>query len=120
MEDPSTPALPNISPSISQELMINTCTKLSRFIKHDDNNDYILDVIWSPVNKMLRQDKNLKLTTEEEFLEKAKNYPDGDFISKVKNLANAAETSVTSWGGLFREGTYFIFSACSAPIIPHI
>jgi len=111
MEDPSTPTFPNISSSISQKSMMDTCTILSRVIKPKDDKDFILHFLWIFVQKILDQDKSLKLATEDEFLEKAKNYLDGDFISKVKDMADPAENPVTSlrWCNLFSDGTYSIF-----------
>ena len=120
MEDPSTPELPSISPSISMELMMYTCKTLTRVIQPQDKDDWILQSLWRPVNDMLEQDRTLKLATKDEFAGKVNNYPGGDFIGKVKNIAIASQKSITNWGSLFSDGMYFIFSACSAPIISHI
>ena len=62
---------------------------------------------------MFEQDKNLKPAAKDEFLQKVKSYPEGDFIGKVKDLAelkaDAAEKPVTRWSALFSDSTYSIF-----------
>jgi hypothetical protein len=74
--------------------------------KIPNDSDTILRRLWMVVHSMLEQDKTLKPTDKAEFLQKVKNYPEEKFISKVKDKANAAQESVTSWGGLFSEGMY--------------
>lgn len=102
---------------------METCDKLSRVITpqdEDKSDDWFLDALWGNVYPMLARDRGIKLTTRDEFIEKAKSYPGGGFIDRVKDVANAGEKSATSWGCLFNDGMYFIFSACSALIISHI
>jgi hypothetical protein len=71
---------------------------------------------WNSVNNILKQDKNLKPATKDEFLEKVKSYPEEDFIGNVKDVANAGEKSATSWGGLFSDCTLPAVLSVSFPI----
>lgn len=97
---------------------MDTCERLERLIRPQDENDSILDSVWGFVYLMLKKDKNLKPATRDEFLQNVKSYPEGDFISKVKDMANAAEKPVTRWSALFSDGTYSnFFLARSALII---
>lgn len=88
---------------------MDACNTLERMIRPQDSDKWILHYLWDSVNPLLNQDKDLKPATEVEYLEKVENYPEGDFIGKVRDVANAGESSATRWGSFFSNSTYSIF-----------
>ncbi len=117
------PTLPTISPSISMERMMKTCVQLSDLIQPQKNlpDDELLERLWMPVQRMLRDDEKIQPAPINEFLRKVKDYPEDVFISKVKDTAKAGQESVTNWGVLFGEGVYsFLFFLQCSNHLPYL
>ena len=64
---------------------------------------------------MLKQDKELNLATQEEFLQKVKCYLEENFIWKVKDLAKATKNSPTSWGDILSDVILSILFLSAVP-----
>jgi len=90
------------------------CKKLERLIQPGDDNDSILDDVWTYVNKALKEDPILKarLADEGEFQENVQKYGEKQFIDLLKDMAKKK-----NWEDLLENRTSFLSSDLSALIV---
>jgi hypothetical protein len=114
--EPSTPRTDTPSSTRLANIPKQAVEKAFKFLKRnispEDDDDDILDYVWTGVKGALKQDPKLKeyLASEKEFRDNVTRKGEKNFIDSLRAMATNSDTQGSkAWADLFEDGTSFSF-----------